>query len=214
LKVKSSPGIALRKTAGTWKVEKDRVRAGLRKTHALQGPIDDAFLDPFLLVRPTGTPWNDAVNQQAMRSMARFDRLWGKYFRGHPFVKDDKDVTAADMAKYHVVLFGDPGSNRVMAKMLAKLPVQWTRDTVTFGGRTFPAKENFPALIYPNPLSPAKYVVWNTGLTIADREYNGDYGMPQWGDYAIVKVKEGADVPDLVIAGLFDENWRLPPAAR
>ena len=62
--------------------------------------------------------------------MARFDRLWGKYFRGHPFVKDDKDVTAADMAKYHVVLFGDPGSNRVMAKMLAKLPVRWTKETV------------------------------------------------------------------------------------
>ena len=38
--------------------------------------------------------------------------------------------------------------------------------------------------------------------------------MPQWGDYAIVKVKEGADVPDLVTAGLFDENWRLTPVAR
>jgi hypothetical protein len=214
LKVKAGPGIALQKTAGTWKVEKDGVRAGLHKTHALQGPIDDAFLDPFLLVRPTGTPWNPAVNQQAIRAMARFDRLWAKFFRGHPYVKDDNDVTAADMAKYHVVLFGDPGSNRVMAKMLAKLPVRWTRDTVTLGGQSYSAKDNFPALIYPNPLHPAKYVVWNTGLTIADREYNGDYGMPQWGDYAIVKVKEGADVPDLVTAGLFDENWRLTAPAR
>lgn len=214
LTVKPGPGIALQKAAGTWKVEKGGAWAGLHKTHALQGPIDDAFLDPFLLVRPTGTPWNDAVNQQAMRAMARFDRLWGKYFRGHPYVKDDKDVTAADMAKYHVVLFGDPGSNRVMVKMLSKLPLQWTKDTVSLGGQSFPAKENFPALIYPNPLNPAKYVVWNTGLTIADREYNGDYGMPQWGDYAIVKVKEGADVPDLVTAGLFDENWRLAATAR
>ena len=34
--------------------------------------------------------------------------------------------------------------------------------------------------------------------------------MPQWGDYAIVKVKDGADVPDLVTAGLFDETWKLP----
>jgi hypothetical protein len=33
--------------------------------------------------------------------------------------------------------------------------------------------------------------------------------MPYWGDYAIVKVKEGSDVPDLVTAGLFDEQWRL-----
>ncbi|MEO8371038.1 MAG: alpha/beta hydrolase-fold protein [Candidatus Solibacter sp.] len=213
LKVKSGPAITLQKTAGAWKVDKE-TQAGLHKTHALQGPIDDAFLDPFLVVRPTGTPWNEVVNRQALRSMARFDKLWGKFFRGHPFVKDDKDVTAADMAKYHVVLFGDPGSNRVMAKMLAKLPVQWTKDSVTLGGQSYPASENFPAMIYPNPLNAAKYVVLNTGLTIADREYNGDYGMPQWGDYAIVKVKDGADVPDLVTAGLFDEGWKVPAAAK
>jgi len=81
---------------------------------------------------------------------------------------------------------------------------------VSIGGQDFPADENFPALIFPNPLNPAKYVVLNTGLTIADRDYNGDYGMPRWGDYAIVKAAAGADVPDLQIAGLFDENWRLP----
>ena len=128
LKVKSGSAVTLQKTGGIWKVDK-ATQAGLHKTHALQGPIDDAFLDPFLLVRPTGAAWNDAVNRQALRSMARFDRLWGKYFRGHPFVKDDKDVTAADMAKYHVVLFGDPGSNRVMAKMLSKLPLEWTKES-------------------------------------------------------------------------------------
>jgi len=101
-----------------------------------------------------------------------------------------------------------------MARMLGKLPLQWTKDAVTLGGQSYPAGENFPAIIYPNPLNPAKYVVFNTGLTIADREYNGDYGMPQWGDYAIVKVKEGAGVPELVTAGLFDEGWKLPAGAR
>jgi hypothetical protein len=208
VKIKSAPSITLEKSAGTWKAAKSAM-SGLHKQHALQGPIDDAFLDPFLLVRPTGTPWNAAVNDQALRSLKHFDRLWGKYFRGHPFVKDDKDVTAADMAKYHVVLFGDPGSNTLIAKMLAKLPVKWTRETVTLAGKPYPASENFPAMIYPNPLHPGKYVVLNTGLTIPDREYNGDYGMPQWGDYAIVKVKADAEVPDLVTAGLFDEHWQL-----
>jgi hypothetical protein len=160
-------------------------------------------------VRPTGTAWNEAVNQQALRTLARFDRLWAKYFRGHPFVKDDKDVTDADFAKYHVVLFGDPGSNKWIAKLNGKLPVKWTKETVTLGTQSFPAKENFPALVYPNPLHPSKYVVLNTGLTILERDYNGDYGMPQWGDYAIVKVKEGSEVPDLNVAGLFDQNWQL-----
>ena len=208
LKVRPEPQIVLQKTGAAWKVA-DGMWPGLHKTHALQGPIDDAFLDPFLLVRPTGTAWNDTVNQQALRTLARFDRLWAKYFRGHPYVKDDRDVTAADMTRYHLVLFGDPGSNRLIAKVLPKLPLRWTRTTVSLAAETVPAGENYPALIYPNPLNPAKYVVLNTGLTITDREYNGDYGMPEWGDYALLKVKAGSDVPDMISGGLFNEDWQI-----
>jgi len=210
LKVKAGPEITLARNGSTWKVTRNGRERGLHKLHALQGPIDDAFMDPFLMVRPTGKPWNEEVNQQALRTMARFDRLWGKFFRGHPFVKDDKDVTAADFAKYHVVLFGDPGSNKWIAKTIGKLPVKWTRQSVTLGAQSFPSNESFPALIYPNPLNPEKYVVLNTGLTIEDRGYNGDYGTPLWGDYAIVKVKPGAAVPEVLTAGLLDENWQLP----
>jgi hypothetical protein len=209
VKVKSDREIALAKVGGAWKVDPMRKAIAIHKVHGLQGPIDDAFLDPYLLVRPTGKPWNEAVNQQSLRTLAHFQKQWGKYFRGHPFVKDDKDVTIADMTKYHVVLFGDPGSNSVMAKVIGKLPVQWTKENVVVDGKTYAAAENFPAMIYPNPLAYGKYVVLNTGLTIADSEYNGDYGMPRWGDYAVVKVNPTADTPDLVTAGLFDEDWKI-----
>ena len=209
--IQVTPGreITLNKNGSTWAQVKNGPEAGLHKTHALQGPIDDAFLDPFLMVRPTGKPWNDQVNQQALRTMAHFDYMWGKFFRGHPFVKDDDHVTDADIAKYHLVLFGDPGSNKWIAAINGKLPFTWTQQTVSLGGKSYPAQENYPAMIYPNPLNPAKYVVLNTGLTIDDRGYDGDYGTPLWGDYAIVKVREGAPTPDLVTAGLFDENWKL-----
>ena len=80
---------------------------------------------------------------------------------------------------------------------------------MSIGEESFPSKDAFPALIYPNPLNPAKYVVLNTGLTIEDRGYNGDYGTPLWGDYAIVKAKPGSAVPEMLTAGLFDENWRI-----
>jgi hypothetical protein len=119
-------------------------------------------------------------------------------------------VTEADLAKYHVVLFGDPGSNKWIAKVKDKLPITWTQQSVGLGGQTFPAKECFPAMIYANPLNPKKYVVLNTGLTIEDRGYNGDYGTPLWGDYAIVKVKAGEPLPEMLTAGLFDELWQLP----
>jgi len=201
-------GIALEKSADTWRVVKSASTAGLHKTHALQGPIDAAFLNPFLLVRPTGTPWNEAVNRQALRTLARFDRLYAKFFRAHPRVVDDKDVTLADFAKYNVVLFGDPGSNRWIAKMNGNLPVTWTRESVSLGGQKFPSVDSFPALVYPNPLSPSHYVVLNTGLTMEDREYRGDYGMPRLGDFAVLKVNEGADVGDVAYAGLFDEAWK------
>ena len=207
--VKPGAVITLRKTGATWRIDRNGALPGLHKVHALQGPIDDAFLEPFLLVRPTGTPWNRTVHDQALRTLARFDRLWAKFFRGHPFIKDDKDVTAADIARYHIVLFGDPGSNKVMARLAAHLPVTWTKEVVTLGTRSFSAAETYPALIYPNPLNTKKYVVVNTGLTIAEREYNGDYGMPAWGDYAILRATAAADVPGLITAGYFNNDWRL-----
>ena len=209
LKVKGSPEITFEKANSGWVVAR-RKPSGLYKTHGLQGPIDDAFMDPFLIVRPTGTPWNPAAHDQALRMLARFDRLYAKNLRAHPRVKDDKDVTRADFAKYHVVLFGDPGSNRWIAKMNGKLPVKWTRQTVRYGAQSFSFSRAFPALIYPNPLNPSKYVVLNTGLTIEDREYAGEYPMPRLGDFAMLKVKEEAEFPDIAEAGLFDERWRLP----
>lgn len=54
MKVKPAPELAFEKAASGWSVAKGGKASGLFKTHALQGPIDDAFLDPFLLVRPTG----------------------------------------------------------------------------------------------------------------------------------------------------------------
>jgi hypothetical protein len=136
--------------------------------------------------------------------------MWAMDYRAHPRIKDDKDVTSDDFAKYNVVLFGDPGSNSWIAKMLPRLPLKWTKDTITAGTNTFPAAENIPVLGYPNPMSPAHYVVLNTGLTIADSDYNGDYAMPRFGDMAVLKIKDPAEPPEIMWGGLFDESWQLP----
>src|SRR4029077_4493202 len=65
LRVKSAPEMTLAKSKERWKLASARERR-IRKKHGLQGPIDDAFLEPFLVVRPTGTPWNAAPNEQAL----------------------------------------------------------------------------------------------------------------------------------------------------
>jgi len=209
LKVKAAPEMAFEKSNGTWKVASAREK-GLRKKHGLQGPIDDAFLEPFLVVRPTGTPWNAAANDQALRMLKRFDSQYTLAYRGHVRVKDDNEVTAADFEKYHVVLFGDPGSNRWIAKLNGKLPpLRWTKETVAMGSRSFQARESVPALIYPNPMSPNHYVVINSGLTAAWADWAGDFPTPRYGDFAIFRIKEGSDDPEAVYAGVFDESWKL-----
>ena len=209
LRVKPATEMAFERSNGSWKPASAREN-GLRKKHGMQGPIDDAFLEPFLVVRPTGVPWNKAANDQALRILERFDRQYTLAYRGHIRVKDDKDVTDSDFSKYHVVLFGDPGSNRWISKLNGKLsPLHWTKESLAFGNHKYQAADSLPAMIYPSPMSASHYVVINSGLTAAWADWAGDFPTPRYGDFAIFKVKEGSDDPEPLYAGLFDESWKL-----
>lgn len=200
--------IALEKQAGKWRQASLAESATLRKRHGLQGPIDDAFLEPFLVVRPTGTPWNAKANAQALRLLDEFDKRYRIAFRGRMRIKNDTEVVDSDFAKYHVVLFGDPGSNKWIAKVNSKLPIAWTRQNVTAGSQRFAAAEVLPALIYPSPLGASHYIVINSGITASWEDWAGDHSTPQYGDLAILRVNNQT-VPDVAYAAIFDEFWKL-----
>ena len=51
----------------------------MQKVAGLQGPIDDAFTAPFLCVRGTGSPWNEAAQRYADASLNQFQTMWEKY---------------------------------------------------------------------------------------------------------------------------------------
>jgi len=208
LRVKPARELAFEKTGSGWKSAPAKW-AGLHKTHGLQGPIDDAFLEPFLLVRPTGTPWNQAAHQHALKRLERFDQTYARFYRAHPRVKNDTDVTDADFAKYNVVLFGDPGSNRWIGRLAGRLPVKWSRDTIAVGSRSFQSATHLPVFVYPNPIAPSRYVVINSGLTIAENSYTSDYSMPTLGDIAVLQVQADSDAFSVPFAGFFDESWGI-----
>jgi pimeloyl-ACP methyl ester carboxylesterase len=199
--------LRLEKVRGAWAAEPRKSKSALRKQHGLQGPIDDAFLEPFLCVRPTGTPLSPAATRYATRALDDFAQDYAKYFRADVRIKDDKAISSADMANSNLILFGDPGSNAVIAKVLAKLPLEWTAETVKLGSRQANAAESVPVMIYPNPLNPAKYVVINSGHTFHTADLKGTNALlyPRLGDWAIVQAADGATVT----AGFFDEAWQL-----
>ena len=179
----------------------------LHKIHGLQGPIDDAFLDAFLCVRPTGKPYQAKINDYALGVLDRFGKEFARFFRGDVRIKDDRAVTEADIANENLILFGDPGSNRLIARVIRKLPIRWSRQEIEVGGRKFSAADHLPVLIYPNPLNPRRYVVINSGHTFHDTELRGTNALlyPHLGDYAVIHAPDGA----VALAGLFDESWAL-----
>jgi dienelactone hydrolase len=207
----------LSKQGGSWspalpeRLNTERVRRP-QKSRNMQGPIDDAFMSPFLCVRGTGKPWHDAAQRYADAALKRFQHEWSKYFRGELPVKDDVEVTAEDIAGKTLVLFGDPGSNALIEQALPDLPLRWTKDELSLAGHKG-SPDDVPALIYPSPLNLGRYVVLNSGHTFHAHEFEKTNALlyPRLGDYALLRpapTKEDPAAAEVVAAGLFDEDWQ------
>ncbi len=205
--------VHLRKGDGGWSVVPDAPAAG--KRHGLQGPIDDAFFDSFLMVKPTGTPLNKEVGAWADAEMKHAVDHWRKQFRGTARVKADDEVSDADIAAHNLVLWGDPSSNQVLAKIADKLPIHWSSGGVKVGGKDYAADHHVALLICPNPLNPQRYVVLNSGFTFREYDYlNNARQVPKLPDFAVVDVRTPPTPRwpgKVVTAGFFDEDWQLPP---
>lgn len=187
----------------------------LRKRHNLQGPIDDAFTLPFVCVTGTGTPWQPELNSWSKSVLTLFEKEFDKWLRAKVPVINDTQVTDKIIADKNLILFGDPGSNALIAKVVEDLPIEWTKDQITVNGKSYDTKNHGIALIYPNPLNPARYVVINSGHTMHEKDFraSNSWLFPKLGDIAVIQFKQSKDGTsdnETVWAELFDSNWKLP----
>ncbi|MDA0282408.1 MAG: prolyl oligopeptidase family serine peptidase [Planctomycetota bacterium] len=186
----------------------------LHKRHDLQGPIDDAFMESFVCVRGTGKPWSQETKDWSDWTLQRFAGEFDKWLRGRVHVVDDTAVTDDLIESSNLILFGDPGSNAVLAKVIDRLPVRWTGDAFEVNGLSFDPDTHGLSMIYPNPLNPRRYVVVNSGHTMhrKDFENSNSWLFPRLGDVAVQKFErqDSGYVETTVWAELFDSNWRLP----
>jgi hypothetical protein len=188
-----------------------RTNPGLQKRHDLQGPIDDAFMGAFVFVRPTGKSSYPQVDAWVKSEMELAVRKWKVNFRGEVTVVDDTAVTDELMKAKHLVLWGDAESNKVIARVLPKLPVKWADGKIGIDRVSYDAATHAPLLIHPNPLSPERYVVLNSGYTFRQgSDVTNALQTPKLPDWAIVDVTvaPSAQWPGAVnAAGFFDEGW-------
>ncbi len=218
-----SNGVLFEKQNGRWTcrgmVEPQSLTG---KRPGLQGPIDDAFSRRFLCVRGTHPAWNPRVAAWAEANLRRFADEWRRHYHGYLPVKNDTDVTDDDVRNSNLILFGDPGSNPWIAKVLPQLPLTWTRDSLELGDEKHSATDHAAELICPNPLASAagRYVVLNSGHTYHDAELRFSYMVfPRLGDWAVMKVGDNSaqtsppQVAETVVnSGFFNEAWTMPPA--
>lgn len=200
----------LRREGSLWAI--GAPSAGLRKRPGLTGPVNDAFLAPFVFVRPTGPPLNATVGAWAAAELAHATKMWRDIFRGEAPVKDDTAVSEEDIAGRNLILFGDPASNRLLARVLSGLPLRWDSRVLEFRGRSHDAAHHAPILIFPNPLNPARYVVLNSGIDFREHAYGTNaLQISKLPDHAVIDLREppGPRWPGRIVeAGFFDEAWR------
>ena len=186
----------------------------LHKRHNLQGPIDDAFMEKFICVKGTGKPWSQANHDWAMWTLKRFDGEFSKWLRGQIPIVADTNFDRELLKSSNLVLFGDPGSNKLIQEIVGKLPIEWTAESITVNGKTYDANKHGLSLIYPNPLNPRKYVVINSGHTMhtADFKNSNSWLFPRLGDIAVQKFQQDASAgykESIEWAGIFDGKWKF-----
>lgn len=185
----------------------------IRKRPGLQGPLDDAFCDRFVVVLPSRPARHGQVQRWIDRETAYFKSRWERLMRGDVQVVLDRDLTDDQIATCHLICFGDFSSNRFLFNISGMLPIDWTRDTLRVGKQTYDPVNHAPAFCYPNPMNPQRYVVVNSGMTF--REFSNTSNSRQIAmlpDWAVMNVSAEDDsiyAGDIVAQGFFDEAWQF-----
>lgn len=214
------PGVYFSTDADGWKSWDYRVshdyltKPSLSKRKHIQGPIDDAFTRPFICVRGTGTPWSRELHDWAEFTLQRFEQEYDKYLRAKLPIVTDRQFNEELFETHHVVLFGDPGSNSVLAKVVDQLPLAWTKQGLEVRGEKYDADHHGVPLVYPNPFNHNRYVVVNSGHTFHKAEFEGSNAQlyPRLGDIGIIQFRRQSDgqfSETVLWSDIFGTQWNF-----
>lgn len=209
----SSGTTRLRRDGDRWTLAPEDRIPPAEKRPGLSGPMDDIRYEPHVFVYGTADPEQTETN----RLRAEYDaRYWWNSAEIHMPVTADTELTESDLQDKHVVLYGNPRSNRVLARMVDRLPVSFQAGALVFGGKRYVGDTVGISFIHPNPLAPDRYVVVHAGVT-----YRGtalSRWLPRWvPDFLIyderISVQRGGRLMDkrpTLAGGYFDAVWRPP----
>lgn len=213
--------LVLRKIDDTWQIAGTSISGSeLRKSPQLQGPIDDAFMGPFLVITPSGKSKNPRFQAWVEFELDHLRRRWKEVMRATLPEKADRAVTAADLKNHSLILFGDSDSNYAIERLSPQLPIQSSGGQWTWGQDTYDGDQFVPSYIFPSPLrgNAPHYIVINSGLTFreAHDKTNSQQNpkLPDWVIYDLEQAPNAMSAAGAMEAGFFGESWERLPAIR
>lgn len=209
---RTSAGVRLALVKGErWERGVPRDQA-LAKRPGSSGPMTDAYYGRMVHVYGTQRSENAAALKRIAEQAARGLPLW--LWSVDQEVIPDSAVTPALAQSAHLVLYGTPGDNLVLDRMASKLPIRVEDGAVSLAGKRIAARGVGVRFIYPNPESPARYVIVQSAPTIegVKRGLNLPDFVP---DYVVYDAASAAHRPRLVpgkrapLRGFFGAAWEV-----
>lgn len=204
---------------GRWRVRtnvESKGWASWRKREGQCGPIEEPLKRSFLVVLPEGDSASEKVTNWVEQESQHFMKRWRGLMRGDVRVKKAADVTAEDMVRHTLVLWGDARSNLLIAKVLGavstkKLPLVWDEKALRLGNVEVDAATHVALMVWPNPMEPRGTVILNSGLTFREaHDKTNSLQNPKLPDWAVLNVLAAPDserAGRVVAAGFFGEDW-------
>lgn len=185
---------------------------GLEKKPGVSGPLTDAYWGRMIHVYGSQNAEHTEDLQKQAKKGAKGWPMW--LWTVDQEVVADRDLTPAMIRDAHLVLYGTPGDNSVLDRIMPKLPIRVEGDAVVLGNQRFTGQGVGTRFIYPNPEAGDRYVIVQTAPT-ADGVRRG-HNLPDFlPDYVVYDAATTGARPRLVptkpppARGFFDARWQL-----
>jgi hypothetical protein len=179
----------------------------LNKISETEGPVNDFFTKPFLIVK--GTKGDDKQRKKYDEAIDGFSNFWKvNFFEDTCRIKNDVDITASDITNFNLLLVGDAETNSIISRYQNYLPVKSNNDYINIGSATVRGHNLSYLMIYPNPNNTKKYILF------AGSNYDG---LPSdifnnsvfngWYDYEVLSTEDNVEY-NTISSGYFDKTWK------
>ena len=187
-----------------------RSEAELVKRPGLSGPLWDIYTSSCVLVYGTDTREPSLVQaaKRCAESFANPHWMDAVHFK----IVADTAVNKQILEANNIVLFGNVNTNKVLAEISDKLPIEMNGKSVIANATEYHGEHIGYVLIFPNPLNPGKYAAVFAGSTPAsvncfDKIWPSFRATPRCIDFGVFDLDTDGGTVRWLATGLFGTNW-------